>query len=608
MATRVNLPSERRLKAVDTANELATTFEVEDIVVDSDLSRVYKNNNGSWQKLLSGDSISGTLRGWDNLNPNNGLIGAPLRYQTKTEILAYYNANNIDPATGADNDNGGALTYKPSTALFNTVDPEYYDGNDLIFDTVTKAIVKRNSTDYATYVTGLGGADVNPYDLFDVIIDDEFLKTVDTANFPADNLDLDDIVIDSTNYNIYRVVIDGQGGQTYSGIHLRDSILVNNVLPNIDNYAPKSLVSTGDKIVYKEYSSSEEWTTIFDRAELNSPVQPLLSEIGPSVPVVSLHDGSNITVNRTLFTRSRGWSPTTSEGGAVANHADETGQTYDNWEWLSERIGNFHEVHEITGDITSYYNNRRFHNRWYPLIPQEIQPSAEVYNNTPDSAHSITLKNYVTDTFGVLRKIPVCEDDGLGSVQDSGNFVYTRIYYTSGTRLQDWPTATLDDATVAPVARNFSSWFVVGLGEVLNEKTDTPTIYTDDAVRALQEYDIGGTKYRLDTDLANLTTIHDHTRDENNFIVAETFASDVIDFVYPDNTSISGRSIDVNPVEDTQFKPFIRLDTGEQVNTFTLGYRQKATIQTIRPVQELDSWTSYSIGNGALFTLVIESI
>jgi hypothetical protein len=129
---RINLPSEQRLKDVDTSVQLANAFEDTDVVIDSTAGKVLISNTTDWTKVLSSDSIKVTA------SPDIGDYDAgDLVFDTDTDEIKY-------KANGGDTEwtrlqNKDHITPIDTSIAINAED---YETNDIVIDTSDGSIKK----------------------------------------------------------------------------------------------------------------------------------------------------------------------------------------------------------------------------------------------------------------------------------------------------------------------------------------------------------------------------------------------------------------------------------------------------------------------------------
>lgn len=639
--SRINLPSEVRIKSIDSTVELPSDFEQSDTIVDNSrgmlLSKIGPNDS-DWTKIVATNSIKDAGAAWNALNPNGAKVGNALRYLTRAQINAVITADEVF-TYGEDTGNG---TYLAFNAINSVLDMSLYENGDLIFDSIEKVIVRRNNVDYNTYVAGLqAGVDVDPYDLWSVVLDDEFMKTLDTSTFDIENLQVGDIVVDSTSYDIYRV--SSAANQKYwDPIHRRDSFKMQtfDTVPNVEDYAAKDVVITQDSILYKPYSSSLAWSKFFDTNRLGEPSPTHISNIGDQVSA-QFSTGPG-TVSRTLFAKSRGFSPSTYPGQPPSSHATESnfhlgsgnGVTYGQWVWLKDQISSLHEIHVLKDDVSMTWNSGAFHNRLYGIIGESILPTAEVYNYEKDSSYVISMNNFEELTVGYLKKIEIWDDVVNDAAANEHVYIIHRFsdvdsYYKKfpqATYSQDGYTITIPDpsdpenSTIdllkqGPVTRNATSWQALGSGVIFDSSgNDRSIMITQETAMTLTFFEDQGTKYLLKSELTA-------TDSQGNSISSSHMNTQVGTMVYATedyDDNLDNIDVPFTPLTDIvqtppalqvgTFLPFLRLDTGEQTDSFSVGYRQRAIVKTLKPIQSLSDWSDFDIGKSPLFSVVIESI
>ena len=170
MATRVNLPSELRVKSVDTTASLANTFENTDVVVDTTAGKIFESNGSAWTKILDSKSIKTV----SNPNITDFDLGDVV-FDSNDDSIKYKSTSSATAWTRIQNKN------HIQSIDVATADPEEFEAGDIVitpFGDIYKVTGAANSRAFvAVHLKAAiqleddsSVADIAPYSADDVIL------------------------------------------------------------------------------------------------------------------------------------------------------------------------------------------------------------------------------------------------------------------------------------------------------------------------------------------------------------------------------------------------------------------------------------------------------
>jgi hypothetical protein len=505
---RINLPSEKRLKSVDTSIETPDTFENTDIVVDQTAGKVLISDTVNWTKILSSDSIK--------------------------------------------------VTASPDIAD--------YDAGDLVFDTFTDEIkYKANGGD--SEWTRLQNKD--------------HITPIDTSTVSAEDYETNDIVIDTSDGSIKKVV-GNTGSKYFYPLNLK-GVLKQFTNPTIGDFGPGDVVLTDDlKLLRKAFQNSTDWIEIADLG-INS-LEPVKFSIMTTPTNTSGYkydpaDASAAPVSsgpRTLFPHSRGYLP------------GNTGPSID-----LDQLQTYKETQVIDENVEVIWDNGRSLDlqRMAYVVGRRVFPEATIYNRTKDSAYTISFTKLPTTAVRFAYEYNgnyiICSDevgvflrDGHENPDNSGEII------------------------VRPTANNPNKyWFVARLFDPANQTLFVSEAQADAGNAATP----GAEPYVIVDSVTRLPVI-----DPNTDAIAQM------------TDLVNGGTVDTTDAVFFGYKeayPIVaRLDWDDGTNNLhseiTIGYRQKAIVTTM-PANEANKW-GYDIGiapyisefdaSSCIFLVSVESI
>ena len=234
--SRINLPSEERIKSIDsTSGTGAAQYENTDVVVDSTLGQILESDGTNWTKLFDSTSIKASI------NPNIAdYEGGDIVFDTQSDTIKF-------KASGVDTE-WTRLQSKNHLSLIDTTteDPENFEAGDGVID-YTGDIYK---------VTGNAGARIfEPWSLRSAIQLESDSSSADIAPYRSGDIILtSDLKLLKKEFNV-----------STSWTILKDLDKVEYVAPKFSVVGPRSgtdsdgNVATGTRSIFERSRGMSHW-------------------------------------------------------------------------------------------------------------------------------------------------------------------------------------------------------------------------------------------------------------------------------------------------------------------------------------------------------------